>query len=119
MIVTSTDEIHIPTEAKYIIMFYPSITRYMVNSHCDILVADNSGAGLGRHPTDNYESGLDEPQKQAVIAQKRLRSNMRGLLIKNSLTTDSKRRLKAFRSEYTSNTQDYGASMFFVIVKMV
>ena len=44
---------------------------------------------------------------------------MLGLWIKNSLTTDSKRKLRAFNYAYTLNAQDDGATMFFVIVKMV
>ena len=44
---------------------------------------------------------------------------MLGLCIKNSLTTDTKCKLRDFRSAYTFNTQDDGDIMFFVIVKMV
>ena len=44
---------------------------------------------------------------------------MLGLRIKNVLTTDSKWKLRDFRSAYTFNTQDNVAAMLFVIVKMV
>ena len=44
---------------------------------------------------------------------------MLGLRIKNVLTTDSKWKLRDFRSAYTFNTQDDGATMLSVIVKMV
>ena len=49
-----------PTEVKDIILSYPSITKFMVDSHCDFLWSDNSGAYLGHHPTANYASGLDD-----------------------------------------------------------
>ena len=91
----------------------------MVDSHCKILWANNSEADLGRHPIENYRAVLDKPSKQALIIQQCLRSNILGLLMKNSFTTDSKRDLRAFRSTYTFNTQDYGSTMFFVILKMV
>ena len=44
---------------------------------------------------------------------------MRIQWIKNSLTTDAKRKLRYFKPEYTSNAQYDGAAMFFVVVKMV
>ena len=44
---------------------------------------------------------------------------MLGLWIKDSLTTYDKRKLRAFRSAYTFNTQDDGDAMFFAILKMV
>ena len=46
-------------------------------------------------------------------------SNNLGLCIKDYLKTDAKRKLRAFRSEYTFNNQDDGAVIFFVILKMV
>ena len=46
-------------------------------------------------------------------------SKMLGIWIKNSLTNYYKRKLSAFKYAYTFITQDDGAPMFFVIVKMV
>ena len=80
----------------------------MVDPQFEILWAYNSGAGLGSHPTENYGLGIYYPAKHAIIAQHRLRSKMIGLWIKNSLTTYEKRKLRAFRTVYTLNTQDYG-----------
>ena len=105
---------HTPTEVSY-----PFTTQDMVDSHCEILWAKNSGTFWGRHPTANYVTGLDDPANQAIISQNHLRSNMLGLWIKNSLTTDDKRNVRAFRSAYNLKTQDYGAVAFFAIVKMV
>ena len=91
----------------------------MVDPHCEILWYDNSLSYLGHYPTANYASGLYDVAKQSLINQKRLRSNMLGLWIKNSMTTNSKCKLRAFNYAYTLNAQDDGATMFFVIVKMV
>ena len=110
---------HALTEVKNIILSYPSTTKIMVDLHCEILWAENYGAGLERHPTENYALGLDDAANQAVILKHRLRYKMLGLCIKNSLTTDSKRKLRDFKSAYIFNAQDYGAAMFFVIIKMV
>ena len=46
-------------------------------------------------------------------------SNMLGLYIKNSLTTDTKRNSRDFKSAYKFNNQDDGAEMLFVNVKLV
>ena len=116
---TDRDAGHPSTEAKNTILSYPSITQIMVDSHCEILWAENSGAYLGRHPTQNYAAGIYGAEKKARIAHQRLRSKMVGLCIKSSLTTDDKRKLRAFKSAYTFNTQDYGAEMLFVILKTV
>ena len=62
-IVTSRDGGHALTEVKEIILSYTSITQVMVDSYCEILRSENSGAGLGSYHTDNYGSGLDEPDK--------------------------------------------------------
>ena len=70
----------------------------MVDSHFEILWADNYGAGLGRHPTENYSPGLDDAQKQEIISQQRTMYKIIGLWIKNYLTTDDKIKLRAFRS---------------------
>ena len=85
----------------------------------EILWDDNSGAYLGRHPTANYAEVLDDAYKQAVVYQQSIRSKILGLWIKNYLTTDAKCKLRDFKSVYTSNPQDDGAVMFFVIVKIV
>ena len=55
---------HEPTEVKNIILSYLSITQIMVDSHCEILRADNSGANLGRHPGENYSAGIFDAEKQ-------------------------------------------------------
>ena len=110
---------HVPTEFKEIIRSYPYITQDMMDSHCEIMWADNYGSYLGRHPTSNYASGINDSVKQAIINQQRLKSKMIGLWIKNSLATFSKRKLRDFKSEYIFNTQYDGYAMFFVIVKMV
>ena len=44
---------------------------------------------------------------------------MIGISIKNSLTTDSKRNMRDFKSAYTFNSQYDGAAIFFVIIKIV
>ena len=68
LIVTAIDIGHAPTEVKNIILSHPSITQMMVDSHYYILWADNSGADLGRHSTENCSEVLDDTYKQAVIA---------------------------------------------------
>ena len=119
LIVTSIDGGHAYTEVKEIILSYPSITQVMVNSHCEILWADNYEAYLGRHPTEIYSEGLYDVEKQAIISQQRLRSKILGLWFNNSLATDYKRNLSYFRYSDTFNTHEDKAEMFFVIVKMV
>ena len=111
--------IHAPTEVKEIILSYPSIMKVMVYSYCEILWSDNSGSVLGRHPTANYSEVLDDAQKQAIISQHHLRSNILGLCINKDFTTDSKRKLRAFRYSYTFNTQDDGSVMSFLIFLML
>ena len=86
LIVTTRYGGHTPTEIKDIILPYPSITQVMVDSHCEILLAENAGSNMGRHPTAKYS------EKQAIIAQHLLRHNIIGLWIKNYLTTDNKRK---------------------------
>ena len=49
----------------------------------------------------------------SIIAQQRLRSNMIGLCLNNSLTTYDKCKLRAFGTKYTYNNQEDGAAMFF------
>ena len=82
LVVTARDGHHSPTEAKGIILFYPSITQKMVESHFEILWADNSGAILERYDTGNYGAELNNPAKQIKIAQHLLRSKIIGLWIK-------------------------------------
>ena len=91
----------------------------MVESHCEILWVNNSGAGLGIHHTSDYGAAADIPDKQAIIYQHCLRYRMLGLWIKNFLTTDDKLNLRAFNSSYTYNNQYDVPETFFVIVKRV
>ena len=72
-----------------------------------------------RHPTAYYGEAANNAANHSIIAQQRLISNMLGLCIKNSLPVDDKRKLRAFKSSYSLNTQDNGAVTFFVIFKMV
>ena len=80
---------------------------------------NNSGSGLGCHPTSYYGSEADNATNKEIIYQQRLRYKMLNLYIKNSLKTDAKHKLRAFNTPYTYNNQDYGATIFFVIVKIV
>ena len=45
-----------PTEVKYIFLSYPYITQVVLDSHCEILWAENLVSGLVRHPTADYRS---------------------------------------------------------------
>ena len=90
-----------------------------MGSYHDFLWAENLGEGLGRHPTSNYGSVPDNPENQTVITEQRIRSNIIGLLIKKSLTTDTNRKLRGFRYAYTFNTQYDGSAIFAVIVNMM
>ena len=90
-----------------------------MNSHYEILWADNSGENLGHQPTSNYAARLDEAEKQAIIYQQRLSSNVLGLWIKNYLTTNAKHKIRDFESAYTFNDQYDGAATIFVILKIV
>ena len=62
----------------------------MVNSHCEILWAKHSVEGLGFPPTAYYVAAADDAEKQAPIAQQRLRYKMLNIFIINTLTTDVK-----------------------------
>ena len=84
----------------------------MVDSHCEILLAKNLGAGSGRNPTVDYGSEADTPEKQAIISPHRLRYNMLWPRIKNFLTTDDKRKLRDFRATWTFNIQEDGSIYF-------
>ena len=73
----------------------------MVDSHCEILWDNKSGSDVGFHPTADYGAASDFPEKQAIIAQQHLMSSMLGLCSKNSLTNDSKHKLRTFKISYT------------------
>ena len=64
LIVTSRDGGHAPTYINDTILYWPSITQVIVDSHYEILWDDNYGADFGRHRTGNYSSGLDEAKNQ-------------------------------------------------------
>ena len=119
LIVEARDAHNAPTEVMDILLSYPYITQFMVDLHCEILWADNSGSYLGRCSAENYRAGIYEPEKHVVISQQQVSYTMLVQCIKNSLTTYDKRKLRSFRSAYTFNTQDDGDSMFFVVVKML
>ena len=74
---------------------------------------------MGSHFTADYGSEEDVSYKQLIISQQLHRPKMLSLWIKNSLTTDAKCKLRAFKDSYTYYNQDYGSAMIFVIVKMV
>ena len=63
LIVTARGLLSATTKVEDIIMSYLYITQGMVDSHCEILWTEKSGADLGRQPTSNDEEGLDNPQK--------------------------------------------------------
>ena len=98
LLVTTRYPGHSPTEFKYIILYHPYITQIMVKSHCEIMWADNPGAYFRCHPTANYSEGIDDVEKQAIISQNRLRSNMLDIWFKSSLTTYANFKLWAFKS---------------------
>ena len=94
MIVTDRDLNQELTKFKNIISFYSEIRQEMVDSHCEIIWDNNLGEGLERHPTADYGASEDNPEKQEIIAQQRLSSNMISPWINNSPTTDDKRKLR-------------------------
>ena len=112
LIVTDIYGVHVPTEFNTIILSYKFITKAMVDSHCWILWSNNSGSGLGHHPTAYCGAAKDNPVKKPIINQLRLRSNVLALWIKISITTDTKRKLRAFSTVYTFNNQYWGATIF-------
>ena len=91
----------------------------MIYSHCENLWDNNTIVGLGRLPTAYFEAAPDDVAKQTLISQQRLRKKNLGLWINSSLTTYAKLKLRAFRSSYTFNSQDYLSAMLFVVIKMV
>ena len=99
------DEGHATNVVKGIILYCPSITQVIVESHYEIMWYENYGAGLGIHLTGNYAAGLDDADKQTIIAQQCLRYNIIYIWINNYLTTDANHKLRAFRYEYTLNIQ--------------
>ena len=87
--------------------------------HYENLWVDNSVAGLGIYPTENYGAASDYDSKQEIIYQHRLRSNIISLGIIKSPTKDAKHKLMAFKTSCDFNGQYYGAAIFFIVVKMV
>ena len=62
----------------------------MVESQCEILWADNLGSGLGHHPTADNGVAAENPEKEAITTQQKLRYTMIGPWINISLTSDDK-----------------------------
>ena len=116
-IVTFRDLNHPPTELKNAISFYPSITKTMVKSICEILWVNNSGTDLGSHPISYYGSASDDDEKKSSIAQQRIRYNTLSLCINNSITADVKCKLRAYNTPYNYYYKYFGATMFCVVVK--
>ena len=85
-------------EMNIIIIIIIIITRAIIDSHCEKLWANKSGAGLGHLPSADYGAATADTAKQALIYQKHLRSKILGLWINNSLTNEDKRKLRAFRN---------------------
>ena len=112
LIVIARYGVHVPTEFKDIILSYLSISYTMVDSQCEILWANNSGEIVGHHPIANYGESGYVPAKQEIISQHRLRPKMISLWIKNSMTADAKRKLRAFSTACTFNKKYDGAAMF-------
>ena len=81
--------------------------------------ANNLEAGLGRHTTEEYVPAAYVPYKQEIIAQQRTRSNIIILYIKNSMNTNVKLKLRAFKTSYTYKNKYGGAAIFFSIIKIV
>ena len=89
---------HAPTEVKNTTLSYPSIEKIMVESHCEIMWAENYRADLGCQPTENYAALLDDLTKQVLISQQSIMSNMLGLWIKKFITTGARCKLRTFRN---------------------
>ena len=107
------------SEYKNLIFSYLSIAQAVIYSHCENLWLENSGAGLGHHPRENYREAENYDSKQAIIDQQNLRCKFLSLWIRDTLTIDTKRKLRSFSTSYPFNSQDDVAAMLFVIVKMV
>ena len=54
----------------------------MVESQCENLWDNNSGADLEHHPKSEYGTALDVPTNQLIISHQFLRSNILSLWIK-------------------------------------
>ena len=91
----------------------------MVVPHCEIVWSNHSGAGLGCHPTVDHGVAPYSYAKKSKIAQQHLSSKMLGIWIKNLLTTDYKCKLRYFSTTYTFKTQNDGAAIFIVVVKII
>ena len=71
----------------------------MMELHCEIMWANNPGAGLGQPPpTSDYGAAPDAPEKQAIISKYHLISKMLGTWINNLPITDARRKLRDFRN---------------------
>ena len=97
-VVKARDPGNLHTEFKNVIHSYTSIIRSMIDSHFENLWSNKSVAGLERLPTEYYGAAPDYGAKQALISQQHLRSKIMGLWINNFLTTEDKRKLRAFRT---------------------
>ena len=89
-----------------------------MDSHCEILWADNLGAGSGCQPTADYGAGLYATAKQELIAQRCLTSKIISLWINNSLTKYVKHKLRAYKTSYVYNSQDDGSEFFSLLKKL-
>ena len=76
------------TEFNSVITSYPSITKTIMESHCETLWK-KTGEVLWRHPIEYYRAAPGDSSKQAIMDQQRLRSRILILWIKNSLNTDA------------------------------
>ena len=104
-IVTSRNVVNVITEYTSFIYSYPSITQYVIDSHFENMWVDNPGTGLGSYPTEDYVVAENDTNKQAIIYQCCLRSNIMSLWIRNLLITDAKRNLGAFKTSNYFNVQ--------------
>ena len=73
----------------------------------------------GSIPQNIFGLEEDDAKENSLKPQQRFISNMISLCIKNPLTTDAKHNLRAHKTSDACNIQDYGAAMFFFIVKIV
>ena len=91
----------------------------MVHSHCETLWADNSESGLVSHSTEYYRATSYNTANWSLIYQQCLISKILSLWIRNFITTDAIHKVSAYKTSYAYNIQYYGATLFFVIVKLV
>ena len=118
-VVKARDQVNIPTELNKVIHSYTSVTRSMIEYHCENFCSKNSGTALGRLPTSYYGAEPYDAAKQALISQHCLRSKILVLWINNSLTTEDKLKLRAFRTSCTFNNQYDRSTMFSFVVKIL